>query len=45
VRNGEHADFWKDKWLNDELYNIKFIRLFKLTIDKNISAIDMYRRG
>jgi hypothetical protein len=45
VRNGEQADFWKDKWLDDEPSNIKFIRLFELTVDNNISAIDMYRRG
>jgi hypothetical protein len=45
VRNGKQVDFWKDKWLDDEPFNIKFIRLFELTVDKNISAIDMYRRG
>ncbi|KAK2365229.1 hypothetical protein QL285_090004 [Trifolium repens] len=45
VGNGEKIDFWRDKWLGDEPLNIKFSRLFELSVDKNISVADMYRRG
>jgi hypothetical protein len=37
--------FWRDKWLDGEQLNIKFSRLFELSVEKNISVVDMYRRG
>jgi hypothetical protein len=42
VSNGEQTTFLRDKWLGDELLNIKFSRLFELSFDKNILVADMY---
>jgi hypothetical protein len=44
VSNGEQTTFLRDKWLGDELLNIKFCRLFELSFDKNISVANMYTK-
>jgi hypothetical protein len=42
---GEQKFLWKDKWLDEEPLNVKFNRLFDLTINKNILVVEIYRRG
>jgi hypothetical protein len=45
VDNWKHIFLWKDKWLIEEPLNMSFNRLIGLSVTKNISEVDMYRRG